>query len=113
MELPSLRSRVEDIPILVRSMLKDLGDEEAYERVSNQQLERLMRYDWPGNVRELRNAVAVAYALADAGEEVDISAHLGALAEGGGAPREGGGSLGSEKLAALHDRLTEEVGCGH
>ncbi len=84
LDLPSLRQRVEDIPILVRSMLKDLGDEDAYQRVSNAQLERLMRYDWPGNVRELRNAVAVAYALSDAGDEIDIASHLGALAEGGG-----------------------------
>jgi DNA-binding NtrC family response regulator len=84
-ELPALRQRVEDIPILVRSMLKDMGDEDAYQRVNNQQLERLMRHDWPGNVRELRNAVAVAYALNESGE-IDIAAHLGALMEGGGAP---------------------------
>ncbi len=63
-ELPSLRHRMEDIPILVRRMLKDLGDEAAYERITNATLERLMRHDWPGNVRELRNAVAVAFALA-------------------------------------------------
>ncbi len=82
-DLPPLGHRVEDIPILVRAMLKDLGDEQAYERVSNQQLERLMRYDWPGNVRELRNAVAVAHALGDSGEEIDVASHLGALVEGG------------------------------
>ncbi len=92
-ELPSMRSRVEDIPILVRAMLKDLGDEEAYERVPNQQLERLMRYDWPGNVRELRNAVAVAYALSDAGAEIDVASHLGALTEGG-MPQVDGGQIG-------------------
>jgi DNA-binding NtrC family response regulator len=80
-ELPALRQRLEDIPILVRRMLKDLGDEAAYERVSNGTLERLMRHDWPGNVRELRNAVAVAYALGGEGEEIDIAAHLGALTE--------------------------------
>jgi DNA-binding NtrC family response regulator len=89
---------VEDIPILVRSMLKDLGGEHAYERVSNAQLERLMRYDWPGNVRELRNAVQVAYALSDGGE-VDVANHLGALAEGG-VPREGGEANGQSGLAA-------------
>jgi DNA-binding NtrC family response regulator len=100
-ELPALRSRVEDVPILVRSMLKDLGGEHTYERVSNQQLERLMRYDWPGNVRELRNAVQVAFALSDGGE-IDVASHLGALAEGG-VPREGmeggGGGGGSLKKA--------------
>ena len=40
-----------------------------------------MRHDWPGNVRELRNVVAVAHALADEGEEIDVAAHLGALTE--------------------------------
>ncbi|MBI4701414.1 MAG: sigma 54-interacting transcriptional regulator [Deltaproteobacteria bacterium] len=83
-DLVPLRQRVEDIPLLVRSMLKDLGDEDAYGRVGNTTLERLMRYDWPGNVRELRNAVAVGYALSDPQAEIDISAHLGAMAEGAG-----------------------------
>ena len=80
-ELPALRHRLEDIPILVRRMLKDLGEEAAYERVTTTTLERLMRHDWPGNVRELRNAVAVAHALGGEGEELDIAAHLGALTE--------------------------------
>jgi len=92
-ELPPLRQRVEDVPIMVRSMLKDLGDESAYERVSNAQLERLMRYDWPGNVRELRNAVAVAYALSEAGVEIDIASHLGALTEGSVMRGEGSGGV--------------------
>jgi DNA-binding NtrC family response regulator len=81
-ELPSLRRRPEDIPLLVRAMLRDLGDDRAYERVPTTSLERLMRYDWPGNVRELRNAVAVAYALSESDGEIDIASHLGALAEG-------------------------------
>jgi DNA-binding NtrC family response regulator len=80
-ELPALRQRLEDIPVLVRRMLKDAGDEAAFDRVSNTTLERLMRHDWPGNVRELKNAVAVAFALSSESEELDIAAHLGALTE--------------------------------
>lgn len=80
-ELPPLRQRVEDIGVLVRKMLKDLGDESAYERVTTTTLERLCRHDWPGNVRELKNAVVVATALAGEGEPIDIAAHLGELAE--------------------------------
>ncbi|MCA9622399.1 MAG: sigma 54-interacting transcriptional regulator [Myxococcales bacterium] len=109
-ELPSLRQRVEDLPILVRSMLKDLGHEEAYQRVSNQQLERLMRYDWPGNVRELRNAVAVAFALSDASGEIDVASHLGALAEGGqGAPGLGGNGGVGLVAAGLENRPFQDA----
>jgi DNA-binding NtrC family response regulator len=105
-ELPALRQRLEDIPVLVKRMLKDLGDESAYERVSNSTLERLMRHDWPGNVRELRNAVAVAFALAVEGEEIDISAHLGSLQETPQASSTsigGSGSFGSMKGRQFQD----------
>ncbi|MEJ7729689.1 MAG: sigma 54-interacting transcriptional regulator, partial [Polyangiaceae bacterium] len=104
-ELMALRQRLEDIPVLVRRMLKDIGDEAAYERVSNATLERLMRHDWPGNVRELRNAVAVAHALNVEGEEIDIAAHLGALTE---APQ-AGGSPPSQGFSSLKGRQFQEA----
>jgi DNA-binding NtrC family response regulator len=81
-ELPPLRDRVGDIPLLMRNMLADSGDEGAFARVSNETLERLMRYDWPGNVRELRNAVTAALALSDGGE-LAVASHLGALERSG------------------------------
>ena len=109
LDLPAMRQRVEDIPILVRSMLKDLGDEDAYGRVSNAQLERLMRYDWPGNVRELRNAVAVAYALSDASEEIDVASHLGALAEGGSPASQGNAATGNIAGTGLERRPFQEA----
>jgi DNA-binding NtrC family response regulator len=104
-ELPALRQRVEDIPVLVRRMLKDFGDEQAYERVTTMTLERLMRHDWPGNVRELRNAVAVAFALAGEGEEIDVAAHLGALAE---TPAAGPANIGSG-FASLKGKQFQEA----
>jgi DNA-binding NtrC family response regulator len=110
-ELPALRHRLEDLPVLVRRMLRDLGDESAYERVTNSTLERLARHDWPGNVRELRNAVAVAFALAGEGEEIDISAHLGALTEtpapGSPAISGGGQSFGQLKGRQFQDAKRE------
>jgi DNA-binding NtrC family response regulator len=110
-ELPALRQRLEDLPVLVKRMLKDLGDESAYERVTNMTLERLTRHDWPGNVRELRNAVAVAFALAGEGEEVDVAAHLGALTEtpapGSPAPLGGSASFGSLKGRQFQDAKRE------
>jgi DNA-binding NtrC family response regulator len=105
-ELPSLRQRLEDIPVLVRRMLKDLGDETAYERISNTTLERLMRHDWPGNVRELRNAVAVAFALAGESEDIDVAAHLGAMTESPGAS---GVGSGPSSFAMLKGRQFQEA----
>jgi DNA-binding NtrC family response regulator len=77
-ELPALRHRLEDIPALIRRMLRDLGDPGAYDRIPHESLERLMRHDWPGNVRELRNVVAVALAFTKDGP-LDIAAHLSPL----------------------------------
>ena len=74
-ELPPLRARLEDIPALVRRMMVDLGDKHAYDRITNDSLERLMRHDWPGNVRELRNVIAVALAFGKEGP-LDLAQHL-------------------------------------
>src|SRR5579871_936361 len=41
-ELPALRQRLEDLTLLVRRMIEDLGDKDAYSRVTNDSLERLM-----------------------------------------------------------------------
>jgi DNA-binding NtrC family response regulator len=79
-ELPSLRNRLEDIPLLVRRMVEDIGNKEAYGRVTSDSLERLMRHDWPGNVRELRNVVAVALAFGKDGP-IDLAAHLSPLVQ--------------------------------
>jgi DNA-binding NtrC family response regulator len=79
-ELPPLRQRLEDIPALVRRMMVDLGDKEAYDRITTDSLERLMRHDWPGNVRELRNVVAVALAFGKEGP-LDLAQHLAPLVQ--------------------------------
>jgi DNA-binding NtrC family response regulator len=77
-ELPPLRERLEDIPALVRKMMADIGDKDAYARITNDSLERLMRHDWPGNVRELRNVVSVALAFGKEGP-LDLAQHLAPL----------------------------------
>ena len=62
--MPPLRERTEDIPLLVEHFLKRLGRErkQSYS-VSNQTLSALISYEWPGNVRELENALEAAVAL--------------------------------------------------
>lgn len=58
-ELPPLRERRSDIPLLVDSFLKQLAS--RYHRpipiVTRQAQQALIAYDWPGNVRELRNTI--------------------------------------------------------
>jgi DNA-binding NtrC family response regulator len=57
--LPSLRERVEDIPLLVEHILEKYARRLAkqVDRVSDEALELLARYPWPGNIRELENVL--------------------------------------------------------
>jgi two-component system response regulator AtoC len=63
--VPSLRERVEDIPLLARAFVGELNRElrKSVERISPEAEARLMRYRWPGNVRELKNAIERAMIL--------------------------------------------------
>jgi DNA-binding NtrC family response regulator len=59
-DLPPLRNRREDIPLLVDFFVRRFcanTNRSAVPRVSAEALDLLMSYDWPGNVRELENAV--------------------------------------------------------
>ncbi len=58
-ELPSLRDRKEDIPLLIRHFIDLFSQENGkdVEGVSEDVLEILDSYDWPGNVRELENLI--------------------------------------------------------
>ena len=60
--LPPLRVRREDLPVLVRELLRRRGL--ADEPPAGPNLDRLIAHAWPGNVRELRNAIDRAIALA-------------------------------------------------
>ncbi|HEY7911535.1 MAG TPA: sigma-54 dependent transcriptional regulator [Blastocatellia bacterium] len=58
-EVPPLRDRREDIPLLVSHFNERYSAhyKRAPKRFTNEAVERLGEYDWPGNVRELRNTV--------------------------------------------------------
>jgi two-component system NtrC family response regulator len=64
-ELPALRDRVADVPLLVRHFLDAAGV--AGLTLDPGALALLQRHPWPGNVRELRNAMQRAMLLADGG----------------------------------------------
>jgi len=63
-EIPPLRDRSEDIPLLVDHFLRKLGQERGQSYVfSPDVLGALVAYGWPGNVRELENALESAAAV--------------------------------------------------
>jgi formate hydrogenlyase transcriptional activator len=64
-EVPPLRARRDDIPLLVWYLVGQLGAAlgKKVERVPASTMDRLVAYDWPGNVRELRNVLERAIIL--------------------------------------------------
>ncbi|MBX9792917.1 MAG: sigma-54 dependent transcriptional regulator [Burkholderiaceae bacterium] len=70
-ELPPLRDRLSDVPLLAQQFLSAFGAQQGQtKQFSRAALDRLGRHRWPGNVRELRNAVQRAYVMS-AGELID------------------------------------------
>ena len=67
-DLPPLRERREDIPLLVKAFLDEFNREtgKTVQELTPEALNLLLAYDWPGNVRELRNAVEQMVVLARA-----------------------------------------------
>jgi DNA-binding NtrC family response regulator len=72
-ELPPLRQRKEDIPLLVDFFLKKYAEENdrTVRRITPEALRPLMSYSWPGNVRELENVIERAVVLSS-GTEIDL-----------------------------------------
>ncbi|HJK99241.1 MAG TPA: sigma 54-interacting transcriptional regulator, partial [Polyangiaceae bacterium LLY-WYZ-14_1] len=73
LELPPLRRRRDDVPLLVEHFLetarfnRDAKGRRLVRRVDRGALEHLMTHDWPGNVRELVNALERAVRFAEGG----------------------------------------------
>jgi len=76
LELPPLRRRREDVPLLVRNFLADLHGEDAISQLADvdRTMDILKRHEWPGNVRELRNLIELAFYSER--RPVDLSAFL-------------------------------------
>lgn len=66
-EVPPLRERQEDIPLLVWAFVDEMCESfgKKVESVSQQSMDTLMNYSWPGNVRELRNTVERAMIISN------------------------------------------------
>jgi DNA-binding NtrC family response regulator len=71
--MPPLRSRRDDILLLLRSFAQRYADEmdKPRPRFSNKALQVIMNYYWPGNVRELQNVIQRLVVMID-GDEIDV-----------------------------------------
>ncbi len=98
-ELPPLRRRPEDIPLLAESFLRRTARE--FERditgIAPAAMELLERHAWPGNIRELRNVIERAVILREKGRiaPVDLAGHLTR------SPGPGGSEPGRDYAAAM------------
>jgi DNA-binding NtrC family response regulator len=82
-EMPPLRERREDVPLLVEAFLREFNREHGRRvtGITRGVLDRLMRYPWPGNVRELRNTVEGMVVFAQGRRPLDLSDLPDALRE--------------------------------
>src|SRR5574344_2003566 len=69
-EIPPLRKRKEDIPLLIHSFLKEfnLENEKNIKGFNSKAIAALTKYSWPGNIRELKNCVESTVVLCSSDE---------------------------------------------
>jgi two-component system response regulator HydG len=105
LEMPVLRERSEDIPLLAQSFVKRFSErnQKIIKGLTPQAMDQLLRYDWPGNVRELMNVIERGVVLSRSAfldtEDLPITQHHR------GKPPEQSGSVGD----ADSDMPLEEV----
>jgi two-component system, NtrC family, response regulator AtoC len=106
-QLPSLRERRSDIPMLTHHFLGRYAHG-AQTQVSAAAMKSLLQYDWPGNVRELENCVARAVALGD-GKLIDVADLPPAIRtehpDSAGTPLQDAAALSTTALAEM-ERMT-------
>jgi formate hydrogenlyase transcriptional activator len=76
-ELPPLRARTEDVPLLVAHSLERFSKQSGknFRNISKRTLEILRGYHWPGNIRELQNIVERAAVLSNDEETFSVPEH--------------------------------------
>lgn len=81
--IPSLRQRVEDIPLLMNHFLAIFNERfsKNVQMPSHNDMKRIMSYNWPGNIRELQNAIERSVVLA-IGDRMDLDDIFAAVPPG-------------------------------
>lgn len=99
LELPPLRERKEDIPLLARHFLMKYGHQFGKQvNITNKVIDQLTGYDWPGNVRELENIIERGIITSN-GNRLEISNII----------NRPGRSSSSKKLVTLEDNEKSHI----
>ena len=72
MEIPALRDRQSDLPMLISFMLRRLAERMPTRRISAEAMALLQEYAWPGNVRELQHVLERAAILTGDTAEIGV-----------------------------------------
>ena len=75
LEVPALRERSEDIPLLVEAFIKEFNREHGRKvsGITRGAMDRLIHYEWPGNVRELKNTIEELVIFTEGKRVLDVS----------------------------------------
>jgi formate hydrogenlyase transcriptional activator len=105
-EVPPLRERPEDIPLLSWTFVKEFGDSmgKRIEEIADDSMSALQDYHWPGNIRELRNVIERAMILSQ-GPKLCIK--LGRTALQPVAVNATAGSLGEAEIKIIRQAVEQ------
>ncbi len=111
-ELPPLRYRKEDIPLLIDHFLRKEGARQKLSDLPAKILQALYDYNWPGNVRELQNALRRFLAVGRLdflyADDCDSDSDVSSEGNGAGMPAEKSMNLG-EALARLERQMITQT----
>jgi len=109
-ELPPLRDRPGDIPLLMEHFLRDLSKKTGREAHGFSRTARLalLSYDWPGNIRQLRNTIESMLVM-DTDGLLDVDGLPAEIAQLVGGAVEEGESIGPSGADSLIGRPLDEV----
>ena len=107
LEMPPLRDRKEDIPLLVEYFIGRYAKKAGKQirSIARETLDRLTSYDWPGNVRELQNVIERSVIVCDRETVTVDESWLGRRSSDGA----GAASRSFTDLRTSHERSTIEA----
>ncbi len=75
LEVPSLRERSDDVPLLVEAFIREFNREHGRKvsGITRGAMDRLMHYEWPGNVRELKNTIEELVIFTEGKRVLDVA----------------------------------------